>query len=117
MHTNDLRHVVALEPPKTDGVIACGPLTHQPMTQPYRVVLVALEDQFVVWDQFFDLETDVPTVDTLEDYDTGDYANGDYFRADQLDQATARFAERLATCAEYVKSIYRMVSVTAQENT
>jgi len=107
MLTDDLRDRVCLEPPQTDGVIAAGPITHQPHSHPYRVVLVDRGDQFVVWDQFFTLGTGVETVDQLKSYDDGDFSNGDYFPATALAEATERFGKRVAEKAHHIRSIYR----------
>ena len=40
------------------SVIAAGPLTRQPGTMPYRVVLTARDSQFTVHREYFDIEVD-----------------------------------------------------------
>jgi len=102
--THDLRDRVCLNPPATTDVIAAGPITHQPHSRAYRVVLVNKGNRFVVWNQYFDLGT---TVDHLSDCDNGFFGDGSYFRPNQLAEATECFGRRIADTAHHIKSIYR----------
>ncbi len=87
-------------------IIAAGPLTHQPASTPYRMVLVQKRDgSFVVYTEFFTaLPEDVPQ---LLPVPSSSFANGHYFKADQLVEATQKFAERLAAKAPEFASLYR----------
>ena len=86
-----------------DGhIIAAGPITKQPGSQANRVILANTGSHFVVWRQYF------PNW-TLEQLDTtnSEFETGNYFNPDQLSEATAMFAERLADTTACIKSIYR----------
>lgn len=84
-------------------LLAAGPMTKQPSTIAYRIVMVAewsnchKMGRIVVWNQGFN---DWPDLENTHFY------SGDYYRLDQLAEATARFAKRIADSAESIKSIY-----------
>lgn len=85
----------------SDGVIAAGPLSKQPMTKAYRIVLLEQDDgKFVVCSQCFDFDE----FGDVTQYSRGD---GDYFKQSDLVRATDRFAQRVKIHAGYLQSLYR----------
>jgi hypothetical protein len=95
-------------------LIAAGPLTKQPETLPYRIVLIANGPKFTVHTEYFD---DSQIIEKTANAQPGDpilaessLSGGNYFNADELVKATIAFAERLAKNAEYIQSIYREVA-------
>lgn len=93
-----------------DCLIAAGPLTKQPGTMPYRVVLVVKGDEFIVYDEIFDTEG-LPSPsyshDVLDDIPESRFENGSYFYGDQFAEAVVRFATRLADHSGSLRSLYR----------
>jgi hypothetical protein len=92
-----------------ERVMAAGPLTKQPATRPYRVVLVNWGIQFSVHNQLF-ADNEDPITDlafscssSLSSY----LENGDYFKVEDFPKAVERFAERVKRNAEFIKSIFR----------
>ena len=91
--------------PPNATIIAAGPLTKQPSSDVYRIVLRDLgEDGFVVHSQSFRL-CDGRLIPE-------GYSNGDYYKADSLVRATVRFCERLKQHAKYFLSIPEQVNGT-----
>ena len=94
----------------SDGtqVLAAGPLSRQPGTMPYRIVLLGRANgSYSVHSQMFE---------TLEPVPSGDhFMSGDYFApgANGLVGATKRFGERVAANAEYLASLWREETVAA----
>lgn len=80
------------------NILAAGPLTKQPGTRAFRVVIRLFAYEISVHNQIF---PEWPRLDNAE------YAEGDYFRLSQLAEATARFAERVRLSAPCIGSIYR----------
>ena len=121
MSISHLRRVIDLSPgvvtPNGSELLAAGPITNQPGTNPFRVILVSWHGEFVVWNQYWDKHEIAPN-ETLRHFDEGalsvkgaGYADqGDYFQPSEFAEATARFAERVARSASTIKSIYREVA-------
>lgn len=84
----------------TSAVVAAGPITKQPGTLPYRIVLRRVNDQWVVWTESWDhLETaEIPLENgiVLGQPMTGNFSNGQYFTHNQFMEALDCFIERLA---------------------
>jgi hypothetical protein len=83
--------------------IAAGPISKQPGTIANRVVLVASgqtdrHSQFAVYMEMFPNYPDVKE---------SHFSDGNYFKADQLVEATKRFAQRVTNNAGYLTSLYR----------
>jgi hypothetical protein len=98
-------HTTCMQHPRQARFIAAGPLTKQPATMAYRVVLVEDFDaegqngRYIVWRQQF---PDWPSVHSVY------FAEGDYFEGvNSIKAAITRFAERCANTAEYVLSCER----------
>jgi hypothetical protein len=91
-------------------LLASTPITKQPGTLPYRIVLILDErtDQLIVWQQLWsNYDTDPHDKTKLCVLGQGHFEDGSYFTADQLHLALARFAERVARMAPFVETIYR----------
>jgi len=91
-------------------LIAAGPLSKQPMTLPYRVVLLEKQDgSFVVHNETF-INTQIIDLLQVTQRCEGEFSSslssGDYFDKSEATAATRRFAERVAQNAGYLKSIY-----------
>jgi hypothetical protein len=83
-------------------VIACGPLTKQPMTVKFRLVLIEWDDKtFSIHDQCFYDPTVAPAKDAYY------LTDGEYFDINDLAKATRLFCKRLEKRAECLDSIYR----------
>jgi len=88
---------------KFGPVIAAGPLSKQPHTIAFRVVLVQRDDgSFVVWNQYFP---------NYPDRGEQNLESGDYFQTHQLVESTQRFAERVVRHSGTLASIYRVPDV------
>ena len=96
-------------------LLACGPLSIQPGSTPYRVVLIAKKDgAYSVHNQFFahyahDAVHAVHDL-TLEEMEKHSHiANGNYFQSgpEGLVKATQKFAERVSEHAQFLASIFR----------
>lgn len=116
MLTKNLASVVLLNALTTfDGkrkLLAAGPLTKQPGTRPYRIILADLGDEFVVHTEV--LQDDSP--DLSEPITCGSfYETGDYFDAKQLGQAYKRFGERVVKNADYADSVYRHIKLDTDD--
>ena len=110
METSSLKDRVALTLVKNDErVMAAGPLTKQPMSRPYRVVMVNWGNQFSVHNQLFsDSAISGPIVDlaeTTENELTCYLESGDYFKTENLVACIERFSERCKQNAQFVQSI------------
>lgn len=115
MKIKDFEYILALDlcPSRNEvghTVLAAGPLTKQPGTQSYRVVLVENgKDEFVVWDEIFEqpdnlpidsrysaLRHRLPLAEGVKHPQTRSYfTNGGYFPVDQLGRAIKLFAKRV----------------------
>ncbi len=85
-------------------IIAGGPLTRQPMTKPYRIVLRDLgEEGFVVHYQYFKTNPKLVPPHLVHD----SFGDGDYFKANEIEQAALRFGRRVMLDAKHYASIYR----------
>lgn len=88
---------------QTGKIIAAGPLSKQPMTRAYRIILVMLSEKdmarYVVWVQVF---PDYPDLSCpfVED---GDYYMGD----EDIVEATETFADRVKNHADYLGSLLK----------
>ncbi len=87
-----------------DSVFAAGPLTKQPGTVAYRIVLRKINGArpFVVhMERFPEFTVEHP------DFKNPTYDGGQYFEVGELDKAIKAFGERVAANADYVRSLYR----------
>jgi hypothetical protein len=94
------------------GLIAAGPLSRQPQSTPYRVVLARDGQGFTVHCESFqasDLASAVGVSfrSTRTVYKSW-LSNGYYFKAGELVEATKKFAERVAQQAEFLTSLERV---------
>lgn len=108
--TNEIAKVVLLNALVAfDGktpLLAAGPVTKQPSTRPYRVVLIDRGDKFSVHTEFLnDAHADLSQPITCGSF----FEAGDYYFPDQLHKAYARFAERVANQSAYAETVYRLV--------
>lgn len=116
MKTEQLKTDLALTLVKStdERIMAAGPLTRQPGTLPYRVVMVNWGHKLSVHTQYF-------SSDVAHDGDLAVYCenlrnyleNGDYFGAEELVKCIERFAERCKKHAEFAQSIFRGISEAA----
>ena len=85
-----------------DILVAAGPLSKQPCSLPFRVVLVKTKTQFIVYNETFRQEV-------LSEFRTNqsDFCSGDYFKDTELVAATKKFAERVVRKSETLQSLYR----------
>lgn len=80
-------------------IIAAGPLSKQPSTVPYRIVLLEYGNgSLSVHHQMFN------SVDNLA---KGSFAHGHYFQKDQIADATKKFAEKVTEHSGYLNSTLR----------
>lgn len=82
-------------------IVAAGPITKQPGTRAYRIVLtITLSGEYTVHTQSFDDSAKL---------EKSDFSNGHYFGAGpkQFQEAIAKFSEKVAKHAEFCSSIYR----------
>lgn len=87
-----------------DGIIASGPLTRQPGSKPYRLVLCSAPDgQFVVRKDSFPGMPDegAPLPKSSVQH------SGSYFPASKFADAVAAFADQLRAEADSYRSLYR----------
>ena len=87
-----------------NNVFAAGPITKQPGTMAYRIVLRNLTgvSPFVVHTQFFpNYEADYP------DFSKSHFAHGHYFTAGELAAAVECFGKKIAENASCIGSLYR----------
>ncbi len=112
-----LNQVVAVGLVRGDvRVMAAGPLTKQPGTSAYRIVLACTGDQFVVWTEYFPHLTGSKDL-SLDAVDVSSYVeSGDYFKLNELAAATERFAERVKAHAGYIESVYRDAAAEIDED-
>ena len=88
-------------------VIAAGPLTLQPSSRAYRIVMANFLGQFVVFSEIFRVEGTVENLAEACSKAQSDFDQGSYFPATELAEATVEFAKRVARHAEFIKSVYR----------
>jgi hypothetical protein len=87
------------------NIIAAGPLSKQPGSTAYRIVLIAYEDgEYSVHHQMFNDVTNLKR---------SSLAHGSYFKAgpEGLTKATVKFAEKVTAHAEYLASLFREETV------
>jgi hypothetical protein len=119
MKTEDLKDRIALTLVKDDErVMAAGPLTKQPATRPYRVVIVNWgDDRFSVHNQYFTDSVEAGPITDLAFSCSAQFTSylesGDYFKAEDFPKCIERFAERCKRNAEFVQSIFRPALETA----
>jgi hypothetical protein len=122
MKTEKLRSVLALDLVKSHSengprVFAAGPITRQPGTNPYRIVLADTGSQLVVWTETFQPDAFDASHDDLaaacsrvsSSPDASSFDHGNYFQADQLVEAMKKFAQRVNNNADFAESVYRLV--------
>lgn len=103
-----LKNLFAIEG-SNNKILAAGPLSKQPHSKPYRIVLIGYVDgKFSVHHQIYNSE-DATTLDDLK-VGGSSLSYGHYFSATQLVEATKKFAEVVAHHAEYLESLYRKVA-------
>ncbi len=96
------------------AIIAASPITYQPASNPYRIVLRYFahggregKGQFVVHNQIWcDPKLDTDGKLDLDSSDFG-FENGDYFNADELVPAMKRWVERVNRDIGHLPSMYR----------
>lgn len=115
MQTQELNAVLALTLVKSNDtrIMAAGPITRQPGTLPYRVVMVNWGHKLSVHTQYFsfDLPADADLAIACEG--AANYIeNGDYFGTEELVKCIERFAERCKKHAEFAQSIFRDILET-----
>jgi len=99
--TAALKNVVVPAVMAFDGktpLIAVGPLTKQPSSCWYRIVMADKGDKLVVWSE------------TVPKYPSGEgssFSSGTYFKPDQMSDANEAFANRVARQTSMIGSIYR----------
>jgi hypothetical protein len=117
MKTQNLQGVLALslvQSIREEGprIIAAGPITRQPGTNPYRMVLADTGNELVVWTETFRLDTFDASHDDLATAcreGSSSFDHGNYFQADQLVEAMKKFAQRVNNNADFAESVYRLV--------
>lgn len=88
-----------VEMPQAATLIAAGPLTKQPATMAYRIVLVSrCSGDYVVWKQYFSNYPDIRK---------SHYESGSYFKPDEFSVAAAEFGRRVTDDARFYDSLYR----------
>lgn len=100
------KRVIFVEPDVVVGdvvvkILAAGPLTAQPGSAIFRVVLAVRDNFIVVWSQRFERDDDESPV-----RHTG-FDSGDYFLPEELAKATAKFAARIKADSACYASVYR----------
>lgn len=116
MKTSDLKDRVALTLVKgqDERVIAAGPLTKQPLTVPYRVVMVNWGDRLSVHNQCFSFSGSITDLALSCEQFASYLDNGDYFKIEEFVKCIERFTERCNKNAQYVQSIFRDVKETTE---
>jgi len=95
-------------PAMLGDILAAGPITKQPHTLPFRVVLrVIPSGEFVVHDQIWEFNRPLPLDVRFIVYG---FDCGDYFSIDNLPAAVKRFAQRVAETVPGIQSLYRSES-------
>lgn len=115
-NTNELQNVIALGLPRGDNrVIAAGPITLQPHSRPYRIVMVNWGNNFSVHTEFFEVDTDeikagnVGLLDACENASTY-LENGNYFKPTDFEKAVRLFSDKLNNHLQFLESIYRVLT-------
>jgi hypothetical protein len=93
-------------------VIAAGPITKQPITVPFRVVIIQLDDGFAVgrqnWADWDIINYDKGGWSSVDWNLTDPYVNGcSYFGLDQLPAVMEEFGKQVAGDAACAASVYR----------
>lgn len=89
-------------------VIAAGPLTLQPHSKAYRVVLTKWgSDQLTVHNEYFDVEGVVEDLQAACSQAKSYFEAGSYFKPHEMVAATVEFAERVKRYSGPIESIYR----------
>jgi len=102
---------IHLTPLKDVQLVCAGPITRQPNTCTFRVVLVQRYNGWVVWNQIWVGDRFAPNTD-LQDKDSG-FGCGAYFNYDQFPEAMSAFAKRIDTPDQY-RSLYRDLDTEQQ---
>lgn len=92
-----------------DRLIAAGPLTKQPGSRPYRIVLLQMQSyhEFIVCHEFFPNDFSIDVYDGLSEVETF-REHGHYFNSHEFVQAVQKFAEVVNKHAtNYYQSLYR----------
>ena len=93
------------------NIVAAGPLSKQPGSTPYRIVLVAYADgSYSVHHQTF-REDDMDKLQRGEFHTiSSSLAHGSYFREgpEELVKATVKFADKVTAHAPYLASLFRV---------
>jgi hypothetical protein len=96
---------IHLTPLKGVRLVCAGPITKQPATATFRVVLVLRNNGgWVVWNQIWVDPKCLPNTD-LQDKDSG-FSEGSYFPFDKFPEAMSEFARRIDKPEEY-RSLFR----------
>ena len=117
-------NTIAARPLKEHAILAAGPITWQPCSNPYRVVLRWLPHggpdnlgQLVVHTQVWP----TPKVDAEGNLDLSQaesgFTEGNYFSRSQLVEAVSRWVQRLTTDMVHLKSVYRRLASTGVAGT
>jgi hypothetical protein len=91
------------------NIIAAGPLSKQPGSTPYRIVLIAYDNgEYSVHHQMF-REDDLGKLKAGEPVSSS-LAHGSYFRSggEELARATKKFADKVSAHADYLPSLFRV---------
>jgi len=97
--------VIFMESPVVDGgrcveILAAGPVTHQPHSSIFRVVLAWVDSQLVVWQQRF-------VRGGHGELRHQGFDGGEYFDDTELTEAAAVFAGRIKRDSGSYASVYR----------
>ena len=91
-------------------IIAAGPMTIQPGTMPYRVILIQTGTKFCLCTQSFDENVQLDRLHCSKSY----LSNGSYYGLDQFCNAAEDFGNKIANHARnHYESIYRNAPQTA----
>lgn len=97
--------VIFMEAPVADGgrlvkILAAGPVTHQPHSSIFRIVLAWVDSQLVVWSQRFVRDGD-------GELRHRGFDCGEYFDDTELTEAAVAFAGRIKRDSGSYVSVYR----------
>ncbi len=113
-----LNQRVAMDLVKTDmegshgKIIAAGPITLQPNSRAFRVVMMTWSTgSFSVHKEFFEVEGKVPDLAVACQSAKSFIDDGEYFQSTQIGTAMLCFAEKVQEGFECVLSVYRDVEV------
>ena len=103
---NSLDRVLATCMVDGRDIIAAGPITKQPYTRPYRIIIrLNSNGELVVCNQYFDINKDYDDLYLACLKANSDYGNGVY--TTHLSDAISVWAKRLSNDTTYTESIYR----------